>query len=300
MTTERKHVDATKLGAMCGNQSIAKEGCLYYSDKWWLHLQCFVKATVTCYIYLRRYLVPTHSNSWYVTLSNVPSSDMTPIRRVRPCHTNGFNWKMPAEILVACWFVDCKLGNVEIWAAIWMNVNVNSVEQCKVSLDHLKLICSWVPSLHQTRRTSPYDFGILILFIVPIIVGHVGLCTGCRNGSIWFFHRFKNRKSGLFCPVPVLEVCQNTTTILVLKYPNASRIIKMVNIDIEWVRKRLKSRVTVCPSVCSDWQQIIEAPLFCGELCCMMTSCNGNVYRIICPFWGESTVNRWIPDTKDH
>ena len=30
----------------------------------------------------------------------------------------------------------------------------------------------------------------------------------------------------------------------------------------------------------------------------MMTSSNGNIFRVIGPLWGESTGHRWIPLTK--
>ena len=45
------------------------------------------------------------------------------------------------------------------------------------------------------------------------------------------------------------------------------------------------------------------------ELCCtpdamtggeyMVTSCDGNAFRITGPLWGESTGYRWIPLTKE-
>ena len=31
----------------------------------------------------------------------------------------------------------------------------------------------------------------------------------------------------------------------------------------------------------------------------MMTSLNGNAFRVTGPFWGESNDNRWIPLAKD-
>ena len=33
-------------------------------------------------------------------------------------------------------------------------------------------------------------------------------------------------------------------------------------------------------------------------LCVMMTSSNGNIFRVTGPLWGESTGDRWIPLTK--
>ena len=46
------------------------------------------------------------------------------------------------------------------------------------------------------------------------------------------------------------------------------------------------------------WWNLIEKITIISHNCCMMTSSNGNIFRVTGPLCGEFTGHRWIPRTK--
>ena len=61
----------------------------------------------------------------------------------------------------------------------------------------------------------------------------------------------------------------------------------------------------ICINMCGDihfmyvWagQHLYIVLVELGDIKCMMTSPNGNIFRVAGPLWGESTGHRWIPHT---
>ena len=51
-------------------------------------------------------------------------------------------------------------------------------------------------------------------------------------------------------------------------------------------------KVRPCRMRHDDWQLFLQLPIL------MMTSSNGNIFRVTCLLWGEFTGDRWIPLTK--
>ena len=47
-----------------------------------------------------------------------------------------------------------------------------------------------------------------------------------------------------------------------------------------------------------DCSHAEDAGAICSEYILMMTSWNGNIFRVTGPLWGESTGHRWIPLTN--